>query len=77
MITESNFTSIKNNSMGNPRYVLHFLKLADNYNEALYIAKQFGGKKFNNRQYGGGIVFSTYSLHSLVEKLNIAIDNKE
>lgn len=70
MITLESFTSVNNDTYGNPRYVLHYLNIADNYNEALYIAKQFGGRKFHNKQYGGGIVFSTYNLESLITKLN-------
>lgn len=31
------------------------------YQKALQRAKQIGGKKFHNKQYGGGIVFQMYS----------------
>jgi len=66
------FTQIKNDGNGNPRLVYHFLNLLtdeqrDNregsdfierrYNEALANAKALGGRKFHNKQYGGGIVF--------------------
>lgn len=76
-ITESDFTKVNNTAMGNPRYVLHFLNIpTDNlsttssYNQALSKTKQFGGKRFHNKQYGGGIVFSTYNLNDLITKLN-------
>ena len=69
-ITENRFTKIDNNAMGNPRYVLHFLALNDNYEQALYIAKSLGGKKYHNKKYGGGIAFSTYNLNDLIVKLN-------
>ena len=82
-ITINDFTRVKPSSMGNPRYVLHFLKMMNeeerfNYNLsigskytiALNRAKKLGGKKFHNKQYGGGIVFQHYNLHSLSEKLN-------
>jgi hypothetical protein len=32
------------------------------YNEALNRAKQIGGRKFHNKQYGGGIVFQSYNI---------------
>lgn len=55
------FTRINNDTNGNPRYVFHFLELADNYEKALKIAKNFGGRKFHNKQYGGGIVIQSYN----------------
>lgn len=71
MITTESFTRVDNDSNGNPRYVLHYLALSDNYNDALYIAKKlYGGKKFHNKQYGGGIAFQTYNLDDLIIKLN-------
>jgi len=56
------FKRIDNDSNGNPRYVFHFLDLASTYEEALKIAKKIGGKRFNNKQYGGGIVIQSYNL---------------
>ena len=82
-ITESDFTKVNNNANGNPRYVLHFLWIPTSvnndiatmytvsaYNEALGKTKSLGGKKFHNKQYGGGIAFSTYNLADLITKLN-------
>lgn len=63
------FTRIKSDINGNPRYVCHFLnfifdtdcgKRADLYGLALKRARQLGGRKFHNKQYGGGIVFQMY-----------------
>jgi hypothetical protein len=70
MITVNDFTRINNDVNGNPRYVFHFLKLADNYDEALKLAKKIGGKKFHNKQYGGGIVVQSYNLHEEIEFIN-------
>jgi hypothetical protein len=70
MITVNDFTRINNDVNGNPRYVFHFLELADNYDEALKLAKKIGGKKFHNKQYGGGIVVQSYNLHKEVEFIN-------
>jgi len=32
-------------------------------------AKTIGGKKYNNKSYGGGIVFQSYNLHDLEKKI--------
>lgn len=103
------WTKIKHDVNGNPRYVCHFLNFikdgefenlgtvnkdgsimtADDvirivygmslisykYKKALERAHKLGGKKFHNKQYGGGIVFQSYnlddtekSIHELMEK---------
>ncbi len=70
------FTRINNDINGNPRYVCHFTEflldgcfayggVQQSYNLALNVAKKIGGKKFSNKQYGGGIVFQSYSLPEL------------
>ena len=64
------FTRINNDVNGNPRFVIHFLQLSDSYERALYLAKQIGGKKFHNKQYGGGIVFQSYNTDILKQKIN-------
>lgn len=66
----SDFTRVNNDVNGNPRYVFHFLKLADNYEEALKLAKKIGGRKFHNKQYGGGIVVQSYNLQDEIELIN-------
>jgi hypothetical protein len=63
------FTQINNDSYGNPRYVVHYLQLADNYDRALYLSRQLGGRKFHNKQYGGGIVFQSYNTRILGDKI--------
>ena len=59
---------------GNPRYVVHFLVLAQPdeknglkavdmaYNEAARKIQSIGGKKYRAKWYGGGLVFSSYNL---------------
>ena len=66
-------TRINNDTNGNPRYVCHFLdilndaerspetSLGDRYTIALAKSRQLGGKKFHNKQYGGGIAFQSYN----------------
>jgi hypothetical protein len=85
MITTENFTRVKNDSNGNPRYVCHFLSLntpdelnavpwidvSQKYNLALARARNLGGRKFHNKQYGGGIVFRcVFNLRELCEQIN-------
>lgn len=76
MQTKYDWTRINNDVNGNPRYVIHFLNLntqeekdacgenwiSNKYEIALRRAKKIGGKKFHNKQYGGGIVFQSYNL---------------
>lgn len=62
-------TRIANDTNGNPRYVCHFLAVADTYSEALYKAKRIGGRKFHNKQYGGGIVFQSYNTDRLEDSI--------
>jgi hypothetical protein len=66
-----------------PRYVIHFLRLLTNdekygtpmtidqkYALALQKGKKAGGKKFHNKMFGGGVVFQSYNLTDLINKLN-------
>lgn len=70
------FTRVNNDINGNPRYVCHFTRISlgglreedtiqTRYEKALLKAKAFGGRKFHNKQYGGGIVFQSYNLNEL------------
>ncbi len=73
---------VKNDVNGNPRFVIHFLAVlpeslsrrgewvSDKYARALVIAKEFGGRKYHNKSYGGGIVFSSYSIDEEIERIN-------
>lgn len=75
------FTRVNNDVNGNPRYVCHFLNLLNNkeledsnvqdrYSLALSKAKKIGGKKYHNKQYGGGIVFQSYNIHQTEKDIN-------
>lgn len=56
-----NWVKIKHDLNGNPRYVVSWLGHGfDSYEQALRAAKRIGGKRFHNRQFGGGIVFQAY-----------------
>lgn len=73
-------TRINNDVNGNPRYVVHFyeflndeennfLPFSKKYEYALKKAKKIGGRKFHNKQYGGGIVFQSYNTDNLKEQI--------
>ena len=68
-----NWTRISSDVNGNPRHVLHFLDLVrdiggkgvdlhEQYRIAVKRANKMGGRKFHNKQYGGGIAFQSYNL---------------
>jgi len=74
------FTRINNDVYGNPRYAVHFTEFLNSeenafipfskkYEYALKKAKKLGGKKFDNKQYGGGIVFQSYNIEDLEKKI--------
>ena len=73
-------TRVNNDVNGNPRYVVHFLDILNNeensflpfskkYEYALKKAKSLGGRKFHNKQFGGGIVFQSYNTDNLKEQI--------
>lgn len=81
MTNSITFTRVNNDTNGNPRYVCHFLNLltdeeqdklslTERYNFAINKAKKIGGKKFHNKQYGGGIVFQSYNIKNTENSIN-------
>ena len=60
---------VNNDAYGNPRYVIHYLELADTYSEALALIRKIGGKMYTAKWYGGGLVFSTYTLEHTLDEL--------
>ena len=74
-LTVENLTRVNNDVNGNPRYVFHFLALADRYAEAVTVAEKLvGGKKYHTKSYGGGIVFQSYNVQNDLGILNAYID---
>ena len=80
MKAQIEFIRIKNDTNGNPRYVCHFLnflnkkendeiKFSNKYEYALNKARTIGGRKFHNKQYGGGVVFQCYNIEDLEKKI--------
>ena len=66
---------IKNDTNGNPRFVVHFtdlepsamrdanraaFTLPERYARVLTHARKLGGRKFHNKTFGGGVVFQAY-----------------
>ena len=60
---------VDNNAYGNLRYVIHYREVADTYSEALALSRKIGGKMYTTKWYGGGIVFSTYTLEQTLNEL--------
>ena len=64
------FYRVNNDSNGNPRYVIHWLAFgADNYSEALNLAKSLGFNAYRGREFGGGFVTSSYNLENEAESI--------
>jgi hypothetical protein len=74
------FTRITNDINGNPRYVIHFLEVLNEeertsipfnkkYEYAVKKANKIGGKKYDNKSYGGGIVFQSYNIEKTFEDI--------
>lgn len=71
-----NFKRVDNDTNGNPRYVCHYLNLSDNYSEAIKLANSIGGRKFHNKQYGGGLVFQSYNIEDTAKRIKEIATNK-
>lgn len=78
------FVRVNNDINGNPRYVCHFsdllnkneytsalnkISIDEAYNLALEKAKKIGGKRYRGNDFGGGIVFQSYSLIDLNKQI--------
>lgn len=79
------YTRVNNDTNGNPRYVFHFLNFISDteseqapqgmnrisylYNLAIAKAKSIGGKKYNGKDFGGGIVVQSYNINKTIEDI--------
>lgn len=80
MIKPSDFTRVNSDTNGNPRYVCWYGFMntqnekmnhyPENYAIACKRGNSLGGRKFHNKQYGGGIVFQSYSLQDTCNHIN-------
>lgn len=62
---------VNNDMYGNPRYVVHYLALNIDYDEAKKIAHAHGGKVYRAKTHGGCFVFTTYEPHQLAKDLKL------
>jgi hypothetical protein len=78
-ITPDHFTRVNSDYYGNPRYVCHFTHfITDNdnggalekYAIACKRANKIGGAKYRAKNYGGGVVFQSYSLQDTCKAIN-------
>lgn len=83
------WTQVKNDYSGNPRFVCHFTALypyqkpnkfdfrglSEKYADVLATFRKLGGRKFHNKQYGGGVVFQTYDLVELENQIDAVRKN--
>ena len=60
---------INNDANGNPRYVVHYLSIALTYDAAVEKARKIGGKKYNTKWFGGGIVFQSYNVDQYLTQI--------
>lgn len=87
MDSKIQWTRVKSDINGNPRFVCHYMQLLTQgekeeysksslwsavrfYSMACKRANKLGGRKFHNKQFGGGIVFSSYCLEELEADIN-------
>lgn len=78
-INPEQFSRIKNDINGNPRFVIHFLTVCPESiknNDSLWVTEKYqltiklmnkiGGRKYHNKSFGGGIVFQSYDLKDTI-----------
>jgi hypothetical protein len=75
VVSTEHFTRINSDSNGNARYVISWTHFAETYPEAVKLANKIGGRKYNTKRYGGGIVFQSCSLAETVKSINDLLDN--
>ena len=62
-------TDIENGYHDGEKYIPGTLGFSDSYNVAVKRANKIGGRKFHNKQYGGGIVFQSYNIEDLARRI--------
>ena len=63
------FFRVHNDMYGNPRYVIHFLAFASDYDKASLMAKDLGFRKYRGKDFGGGFVIASFNLQSVAEEV--------
>lgn len=68
-MSAANFTRIKHDVNGNPRYVTSWFGFGfKSYDDAIRAANSIGGRKYHNKSFDGGLVFQAYA--SELEDIN-------
>ena len=62
------FYSVKNDTNGNPRYVIHWLAFGNDYDSAYTVAKPLGFSKYRGKNFGGGFVCQSYNLENTAQR---------
>lgn len=73
-MNEIDFTRIQKDVNGNPRVVCHYLNFIKDdekasYEVAIKRANKLGGRKYNTKLYGGGLVFQCYNIDELEKEI--------
>jgi hypothetical protein len=76
-IKGTDFKRVTSDVYGNPRYVIHYVNLKPDgeygtkYEDILALNKKLslGGRKYHNKQYGGGLVFQSYNIEDTAKEL--------
>ena len=63
------FYRVKNDTYGNPRYVIHWLAFGDDYDTAKKAASAQGFSVYRGRDFGGGFVCQSYNLENTAENI--------
>lgn len=67
--TEITVHQATNDTYGNPRFVVHFLSIADSYDKAINLVKKIGGSRYRAKSFGGGVVFVSFNLRETLDQL--------
>ena len=61
-MNKSNFTQLKHDVNGNPRFVTSWLGYGfKTYEQAVLAANKIGGRKYRHKSFAGGLVFQDYA----------------
>ena len=60
---------VLNDVYGNPRYVIHWLAFANEYDQAKKIANSLGFRVYRGKDFGGGFVCQSYSVENTAEHI--------
>lgn len=66
-----NIYRARNDYYGNPRYIIHFLNIDNDYQTAVQNSRKIGGKIYRGKDFGGGIVFKSYNVRVDLDSLGL------